>query len=54
MTDEKTTGQGKKPYEKPGVQAIDLVAEEVLGIACKAGPGSCSTTFGAPIAAYGS
>ena len=27
--------QNKQVYEKPGIRAIELVAEEVLGIGCK-------------------
>lgn len=34
----------KIPYEKPALKAIELAAEEVLGIGCKMG----STTAGVP------
>jgi len=35
MKDEKTENRDRQPYEKPGLRAIELVAEEVLGVGCK-------------------
>jgi hypothetical protein len=38
----KKSKENKQPYEKPKVKVIELSAEEVLGVACKAsfgGPG---------------
>lgn len=31
--------KGKKLYEKPGLRAIELAADEVLGIGCKSNKG---------------
>ena len=42
MTSERgATRPARRPYEKPRVQAISLVAEEVLAVGCKLpdGPG---------------
>lgn len=32
---QQTTKKEKKPYQKPEVKVIDLVAEEVLSVGCK-------------------
>lgn len=44
-------GSGKRPYSKPRVRKIELLAEEVLGIGCKRdigdlamGTGHCAST----------
>ena len=31
----RTKGNSKRPYEKPRLRSISLVAEEVLGVGCK-------------------
>ena len=42
MSGERSEAQGtKRPYDKPRVQVINLIAEEVLAVGCKLpdGPG---------------
>jgi hypothetical protein len=45
VKDEKEPNR-KRPYEKPVLRVIPLVAEEVLGTKCKAGVGSHGPGFG--------
>ncbi len=40
ITTRKQEDKCKKPYERPRLRTIPLVAEEVLAVTCKAAPGS--------------
>lgn len=45
MNTDKILDGPKRPYVRPVLEVIDLVAEEVLGIGCKSSSGGLAVSF---------
>ncbi len=58
MPKESKKGPGKKPYQKPKLRTIELVADEVLAVGCKvqngtSGVGNAKASCAFPTTCYG-